>query len=329
MKQTKQELLDKYLRGTASIEERAQLLKYLRASEDENTYHEVTDRLWNELSIEKTLSDGKADVLLQRVFQASKKRQTASHWYRAAAVFGGLILLAGLIYLGISNDDTTRRYSTDYGETKTVWLPDSSKVTLNANSSLTFSYNKQKAREAWLVGEAFFEIKQRKNPLNASKRVKFIVHTNNIAVEVLGTAFNVSERRGATQVVLEHGKVRLANKRNEQVIMQPGDLAEMASSSSSLTIEEVNPEEYTTWKKKELLFKRTPITEVAEAMEDYYGWRVELSDDDWNNQQITGSIPTDDQDVFLKILAESMGVEVIREDNRVTLKKRRESTIDK
>lgn len=321
MKEHAQQLLKKYLQGTASSEERARLLEYLRASGDEDTYREVMDQLWAEQPEEKTLSNAKADALLQRVFRSSKKRPMAPYWYRAAAVLGGLMLLAGLLYLTVSSNNATLRYATDYGETKTIWLPDSSKVVLNANSSLTFSTNEQQTREAWLVGEAFFEIKKVRHSLNAAQPVKFVVHTDNLDVEVLGTAFNVNERRGATQVVLEHGKVRLATKNNEQIIMQPGDLVELASPSASLTTQVVDSKDYTTWQEQKLLFKRTPITEVATLMEDYYGWEVELSDDDWADQRITGSIPTYDEEIFLEILSESMGVRTIRDGNRVTLQR--------
>ena len=321
MKEHAQHLLKKYLQGTASPEERAKLFEYLRASGDEDVYRDVMDQLWAERPEEKHLPDTKAAELLQRVFRSPKKRQVAPYWYRVAAVLGGLMVLASLFYFMTRNERATLSYTTDYGETKTVWLPDSTKVVLNANSSLVFSAGEQRAREAWLVGEAFFEVKKIYQSPDAAQPVKFVVHTENLDVEVLGTAFNVSERRGATRVVLEHGKVRLATKNNEQLVMKPGELVALASASAPLTTQVVDPKDYTVWQEKKLVFKRTPITEVATLMEDYYGWEVILSDDDWADQRITGSIPTYDEDIFLEILTESMGVRAIRDGNRVTLQK--------
>ncbi|MGB3780875.1 MAG: FecR domain-containing protein [Tunicatimonas sp.] len=322
MKEHAQHLLKKYLQGTASSEERAKLLEHLRASGDEDTYRAVMDQLWAEQAEEKHLSDAKAAELLQRVFRSSKKQRVAPYWYRVAAVLGGLMVLASLFYLiTTGNERATLSYTTDYGETKTIWLPDSSKVILNANSTLTFSTDEQQTREAWLDGEAFFEIKKLSHSRNAAQPVKFVVHTDNLDVEVLGTAFNVNERRGATQVVLEHGKVRLATKHNEQIMMQPGDLVALASPSAALTTQVVDPKDYTVWQEKKLVFKRTPITEVATMMEDYYGWEVILSDGDWADHRITGSIPTYDEEIFLEVLTESMGGQAIREGNRVTLQK--------
>ncbi|MGB3851296.1 MAG: FecR domain-containing protein [Tunicatimonas sp.] len=317
-----QHLLKKYLQGTASAEERAKLLEYLSASGNEEAYHEVMDQLWAEQSEDKSLPDAKAAELLQRVFRSSPKSPAVSYWYRAAAVLGGLMLMVSLFYLLTTrNESPTLAYATDYGETKTIWLPDSSKVVLNANSSLTFSNDDQHIREAWLEGEAFFEVKKIGQVVGANQPVKFIVHTENLDVEVLGTAFNVNERRGATQVVLEHGRVRLATKHNEQLVMKPGELVALTSPSAALTTQLVDPKDYLAWQEQKLLFKRTPITEVATIMEDYYGWEVSLSEDDWADQRITGSIPTHSEEIFLEILTESMGVQAIRDGNRVTLQK--------
>ncbi len=321
MKEHAQQLLQKYLQGTASSEERAKLLEHLRASGGENAYRAVMDQLWAERPEEKHLPEAKADELLQRVFRSSKKQRIAPYWYRVAAVLGGLMVMGSLFYLIIvGNERVTLSYATDYGETRTIWLPDSTKVILNANSSLTFSTSEQLTREAWLEGEAFFEVKKIGQFSNAAQPVKFVVHTENLDVEVLGTAFNVSERRGATQVVLEHGKVRLATKHNEQLVMKPGDLVALASPSAALTTQVVDPKDYLAWQEQKLLFKRTPITEVATMMEDYYGWEVILSGD-WADQRITGSIPTYDEEIFLEVLTESMGGQAIREGNRVTLRK--------
>ena len=94
--------------------------------------------------------------------------------------------LAGLIALGagfwmLSQQDII--YKTAYGETKTVELPDGSKVTLNTNSNIRIkhAWNAEIPREVWLDGEAFFKVSHQGN------NQKFVVHTqDNVDVEVLG-----------------------------------------------------------------------------------------------------------------------------------------------
>lgn len=320
MEDHKKELLKKYLQGTCSSEELDQLYQYLRTSPADEAFREVADQFWQQRPEERTLADERADAMLRNVFRPESGRSLSSYWYRIAAVLSGLALLLGTLYLGIIKNDQTVAYATQYGETQTIWLPDSSRVTLNANSSLVYRADVQHTREVWLDGEAFFEVKELKDSELSSRLVKFIVHTDNLDVAVLGTAFNVNERRGTTRVILKHGKVRLATKHNEYMLMQPGELAELASQTKALTRRTVDPDDYTTWRENKLIFKRTPIKEVARILEDYYGVKVTLRGEGWDDRKITGSVPTHNQRVFLEVLTESMGIRIVQEGDRIVLK---------
>ncbi len=71
------------------------------------------------------------------------------------------------------------------GEKANITLADGSLVWINSGSSLTYNnaFN-QKERKVFLEGEAYFEVaKDPKRP--------FIVHTRDMDIEALGTAFNV------------------------------------------------------------------------------------------------------------------------------------------
>ena len=316
----KKRLLEKYLQGTCSQEEREQLYAYLKDSPTNDAYREVADRLWADIQPERVLPDERAEAMLHQVFRHPNQRTIPVYWYRMAAVLGGLALLASLFYLSILGNPQTIQYATDYGEIKTIWLPDSSRVTLNANSSLVFRTGDGQGREAWLEGEAFFEIRKMSSSQPSSEPVKFVVHTDNLDVAVLGTAFNVNDRRGTTQVVLKHGSVRLETKHHEHLTMQPGELAELAPQTAALTKQAVDPNDFTTWRENKLVFKRTSIREVARILEDYYGLEVVLEGEGWDDRKITGSIPTTNQEVFLEVLNESMGIRMTREGNRIVLK---------
>jgi ferric-dicitrate binding protein FerR (iron transport regulator) len=123
-------------------------------------------------------------------------------------------------------------HTTHYGETARIKLPDGSMVVLNAHSTLTYNdWSEGQTREVWLNGEAFFEVQKKHD---ATGRVKFVVHTGDLNVEVLGTRFNVSNRGLRTQIVLEEGKVRLRyEQETEKVIdMQPGELVEYVNADT-------------------------------------------------------------------------------------------------
>lgn len=317
MENHKKKLLEKYLQGTCSPEELDQLYRYLRTSPTDEAYREVADQLWQQRPEERTLADEKAEAMLRDAFGRKPGRRLSVYGYRIAAVLGGLALLLGMLYLGVIKNNQTVEYATRYGETRTVWLPDSSRVTLNANSSLSYRTDPQQTREVWLKGEAYFEV--RRVNQSATEPVKFVVHTDNLDVAVLGTAFNVNDRRGTTQVVLKHGKVRLDTKHHEYLTMQPGELVALAPQEVTLTRRTVNPDDYTTWRENKLVFKRTSIKKVIHILEDYYGLAVELRGEGWDDRKITGSVPTNNQEVFLEVLTESMGIRMTREGSRIVL----------
>src|SRR5690606_11730956 len=104
-------------------------------------------------------------------------------WPRTAAVFIGILLLcAGLLYFLDKNKE--KIYTTGFGETKLIALPDRSQVKLNGNSTLILlsKWGDREHREVWLEGEAYFSI------VPGPPGKKFLVHTSDqFNIEVLGT----------------------------------------------------------------------------------------------------------------------------------------------
>jgi transmembrane sensor len=157
------------------------------------------------------------------------------YWFKSVAVAASLLLIlcTGIwYYTSKTNSSSHGIYKTGYAKIKKITLPDGSVVTLNANSELKLSANwsDKGERQVWLDGEAYFEV--------AKKEVthqKFIVHTRDIDVEVLGTRFNVNTRHEKSIVSLEEGKIRLTlnntvkatlkTKATAQVLeMKPGEM---------------------------------------------------------------------------------------------------------
>lgn len=115
-------------------------------------------------------------------------------WRWAASVAAVLALVVGLLWW----QQRRVEYATGYGETQQVILPDGSSVTLNANSMLTYAASQP--RELWLQGEAYFSVQRMEHHREQQEYGKqFVVHTDQLDVEVLGTAFNVNSRRGDAQ----------------------------------------------------------------------------------------------------------------------------------
>ncbi len=252
-----------------------------------------------------------------------KSSKFNSYSLRIAASFTALMMLAAITYYFFFRGETTR-YTTAFGETATFMLPDSSEVTLNANSSLEYAANwkKQPLREVWLNGEAFFHIRKINHNQASKLPTQFVVHTSQVNVEVLGTQFNVNERRGKTTVVLNSGKVKLNSRlsQDEELFMEPGEYVELSAAHQQFVKKIVDPELFSSWTEKKLIMDNTSLREIAQIVEDYYGIKVKFKDAGLAEKTLTGSIPTNDLHTFLTVLSASLDVQLHQEGNILILR---------
>lgn len=237
------------------------------------------------------------------------RRFTIPHWWRYAAVLLGIMIItAAVLYNG-----EEIKYNTAYGEMKTIILPDRSVVRLNAHSSLRYRHRWlwPDSREVWFEGEGYFSIVHKIN------NQQFLVHTTDVKVQVLGTAFNVNTRRVKTQVVLSNGVVKLALKNTKlpAVTMKPGDMITYSATTEEFNSKQVNPEDYNSWLNNVLVFNNTPIREVISSLEDNLGISINIDNAGLDKETFTGSIPMDNAAIFLKTLSRSFNV-IIREENK-------------
>jgi ferric-dicitrate binding protein FerR (iron transport regulator) len=242
--------------------------------------------------------------------------------YRVAASLTAIVLLAAALLLYRYMAATTK-YTTNYGETKEIVLPDNSVVVLNANSTLSFSgdWQDKEVREVWLSGEAFFSV------IHTVNDQKFIVHTDDfLQVEVLGTEFNITKRKNKTRVVLENGQIKLniqaasGNKTKEQsMLMKPGELVEFDEKADKYIKKEVNPELYSSWVSNKLLLDNTSLQEIVQMLENTYGFTIKISSADLLQQKVSGSIPLGDIHMLLQHIAQTFEVTISRTGNTIVI----------
>jgi len=240
-------------------------------------------------------------------------------WYRVAAVWIGLLIIGTAYFMYQTQQPDWVAYETGYGEVEQITLPDGSKVTLNANSRLRYTASDEytaASRQVWLDGEAYFSV------VHTTDDQKFKVQTANLNVEVLGTEFNVNNRRGDTEVVLHTGKVKLDltdNKETPEVMMAPGEMVAYSSTNRQLTKKVVNPENYTNWRKQELTLNNTSLAEIARILEDYYGFEVSMPGELQDVQlSATATLSLKDTEIILTAISEIYGIEVEKEGKQIS-----------
>ncbi len=207
----------------------------------------------------------------------------------------------------------------EYGEKTEILLPDGSSVVLNSNSSLT--YNTKTPRILSLEGEAFFVVE--KKPETGEK---FLVITQDLTVEVLGTSFNVNARNDQTKVFLEEGRVELniKNSENEIIKMNPGDLITYSEKDNKIKENRKNVSvlENASWKDGALIFNKTKLKYALYDIEDIYGIQFVIESDELKSEEITGGVPIGNLKVTMETLKEVYGIQFKREGQRYFLSRR-------
>jgi ferric-dicitrate binding protein FerR (iron transport regulator) len=235
--------------------------------------------------------------------------------YMGMAAAAIVLMVSGVFYYQHYFLYTT--YSTEYGMTRDIVLEDGSEVILNANSTLRVPKQLNGHREAWLEGEAFFSIAKK------TDKARFVVHTDNLHVEVLGTKFNVSARHEKTEVVLDEGSVKLTSSLpavKGPLMMIPGDLVSLSEQDTVFKKKTVDPTRYSAWRSNLMVFEDAPLSTVVQEIEDYYGVEVEIGNAALMKSQLTGTLPNNNLGIVLKSLGASLKISVVREENKIILK---------
>ncbi|PWJ58289.1 ferric-dicitrate binding protein FerR (iron transport regulator) [Dyadobacter jejuensis] len=93
-----------------------------------------------------------------------------------------------------------------------VILPDSSTITLQPNSKLSYptAFARNEKREVYLTGEAFFNVTK-----NANK--PFFVYSHELVTKVLGTSFTIKafEKSKVMEVAVKTGKVSVFSRKSK------------------------------------------------------------------------------------------------------------------
>jgi ferric-dicitrate binding protein FerR (iron transport regulator) len=160
-------------------------------------------------------------------------RTVVGWWYlfrTVAAVVGIIGFISWAVWMQYVNGDSLRMVSTGPAQTRQLELPDQSKVTLYANSSLKYAPNwyGDSPRAVWLDGTADFSVVHRTD--TSSARL-FRVHTNGLTIEALGTSFQVQQRPQGVRVGLRSGRVNLLLDQQQTKQLMPGDSVDVVNGS--------------------------------------------------------------------------------------------------
>ncbi|MBS1600544.1 MAG: FecR domain-containing protein [Bacteroidetes bacterium] len=282
----------------AIVRKAVDLLESLRIGEQQITRPEV---------------DAAEMLLMQSIGSGPGRNPLISRfvWIAAASVF-----LIGSFFLAKVFFATKPIIKTNYGEIKEQKLPDGTDVKLNANSNVSYAkaWSDGEDREVWLKGEAFFHVT--KTP----EKSRFIVHTDHFDVIVTGTQFNVVNRNGQSNVMLNEGSVIIRSANGKELKMIPGDFVEFNTNQTQKRI--IRNDSLLAWKDRRLVFENTPLNDVVVIIKNHYGVDIKLADNAVGLKTISGMLPNDNLDVLLQSIDATNDFEVVHHGNEIGIKSR-------
>ena len=235
--------------------------------------------------------------------------------YRVAAAVI-IIAGAGLLIKQLGTRATAQTIvSSKFGEVKTIVLADNSEITLNGNSSVSYKNNWQDStasREVWIKGEAYFNVKHlNKDTTHIRPYERFIVHSDDVTIEVLGTTFNVKSRHGKTNVTLISGKIKVDyTAAHQTMIMAPGDYVEYGNKKLLVNKKLMKPARVSIWTADEIDFTDATLGEIAETLRDNYGYIITVPDTSLLALKIEGDISVKNVTDLFDVVSTSLNIKI-------------------
>lgn len=158
-------------------------------------------------------------------------------------------------------------------------------------------------REIEFEGEAHYKVAK-------DARHPFIIHMQGMEIKVLGTEFNVINRKKeqTAEVALLNGSVMLTSLANGSTYtMKPNEIVVVNKLTGRMDVREVSHiEDACAWQKKQLVFRDASLGKVIRSLEKNYGVEIAVKMD--TIEPFTGTLPNNNLTEALQIVSEAYQV---------------------
>ena len=313
-----EEILFRYFdRQLAEEEERSVLAWREKSSENQEDYDRVhllymDIKALGNLGKQDSRYDSKSAFDRLDIGQNSKSSSSNYLWRIAASVLVAMGL-GWLIY--VQNFAKQELILTSNEIIVTKELADGSSVSLNKNSQLTYPEKfVEGQREVSLKGEAYFEV-------TPDPEKPFIVTTQEVQIQVLGTSFNVEayEEKDSVVVSVDEGIVAvLFEKSNVQV--NAGEMAVFVRSTMHLTEStEITVGANSFWKTKRLSFEGSTLNEVIASVEEVYEVKIYLDTVKLGTCRISVDFEDESVENILEVISATLDLDLNIQGNKYFL----------
>lgn len=237
-----------------------------------------------------------------------QKRSVLRYWQAIAAVILVCVALSTWYFMGYE-EEKWLVITTESGQVKNVFLPDSSMVAMAGGSMIKYNLMafEKGSRDVEMEGKAFFQVRKDENS-------PFTVIGMKTIVTVLGTSFQLSEKDGKTELYVNSGKVAFSAIDDEDVelVLTAGMSAKYEDVNGMQFLESVDHENVLSWHTKELHFNNTSLEKVIRDLSDYYQVQI-VNRIGEGNKYLTASFNDLPLDEILLIINQTLDVHLVAE----------------
>ncbi len=279
-------LLNKYLSGDCTADEKAIVEGWFNNELSEGEYHvnlldlqQTEDQIW--AAIQAHQKD-KAAVPLKKI-----KLWTV---ISAAAASIAVMLMFSIYFVKNNHKPASvalHTVITPAKENNLIQLSDGSMVIMDKGSKLSFarSFKGKRLREVYLTGKAFFDIKH--NPSQP-----FIVHSGKIKTTVLGTAFDISANPDADEIIVRviRGKVNVSTDAGTLGDLLPNKKIIYHVKTDQSSFANVNAKQEMQWTSQDMLLNDITFEAICTQLEKRYNVKINIEDNNLKSKKFTISL---------------------------------------
>ncbi|MDU1891088.1 MAG: FecR family protein [Dysgonomonas sp.] len=309
------ELLDSFLQGRTSIEEEQILFDWFRTPEAKEEILSSYLNRWENTSLDlsEDVQMRMFENIQDKIAQTEKENQTKPNTLKTylirIAAAASILLIVGFSvhYLTRQSIYSSKEFAVSVakGQKANLTLPDGTLVWLNSDSKIKYdnTYNAND-RRLILEGEAYFEVAKEKDK-------PFIVTTNNIDVQALGTKFNVRsylEDKDIT-VTLVEGKLKVNNESSETILNPDERLVYNRQDKLFVKSDIYGASNIAVWRNNELAFYGETLEDVGTVLSRIYNVDIVFTSEKAKEFSFYGVIKNNSLNNVLNIISMTAPIE--------------------
>jgi transmembrane sensor len=228
----------------------------------------------------------------------------------ALALAASLLLMVSLAYTqsGFYFAD----YTTAPGKQRNVILADGSEIILNTDTAISVDYSAQHRQITLHDGEAYFVVAP-------DAQRPFEVETQSGQVRALGTEFNIKTRQKDVTVTVYQHAVRVTAENGQTLESLPEGQQLDFSNDALSAVTSANLQRGKAWRNQRMIFQDRPLADVIAELNRYRSGKIIVMNNDIKTLPVTGVFATDDTNIALKTIEQSLPITVTKITEKLVL----------